>query len=705
MSAALMTVRVREEQDIVSARQRARQIAALLGFDRTEQTRVATAVSELARNAYQYAGGGLVQFELEGSAAPQILGITVADRGPGIARLDDVLAGSYRSDTGMGLGLVGTRRLMDRFAIESSGHGTTVRAKKLLPRRATLITADGIRAIVHDLALQRPRGAVEEIQFQNQELLRTLDELRRRQEELEQVNGELQDTNRGVVALYAELDERADHLRRADELKTRFLSNMTHEFRTPVNSILALTSLLADRLGSGPDEKDEVYYIRRSALQLSDLVNDLLDIAKVEAGKIDVRPAPFEIDSLFGALRGMLRPLLVNQSLSLVFESAQALPPVFSDESKVSQILRNFISNALKYTERGEVRVSACLNDARDHVIFAVADTGIGIPEPDISRVFDEFVQIENPLQRRSKGTGLGLPLSKRLAHLLGGSITVASALGAGSTFSLMLPLVFRDPITATTVRLEPGRVPILVVEDSDEDMLLYERALMGTRYQVVPTRSVATARAALEAVRPAAIVLDLRLQSEHSWDLLARLTREDATRDIPVVVVSTIDDRQKAYALGAAAYLLKPIERESLVETLDAATRSTPALTVLSIDDEETFRFIIREMLVGECQVRFASSGAEGLRAAAERTPDLVLLDLQLGDMAGTEVYEALRAAPATASVPIVVVSSQPVTEADRKRFGDLAVLPKSQLSRERLLAAIRDVRMQEVPVFEDGE
>src|SRR5439155_21472589 len=161
-------------------------------------------------------------------------------------------------------------------------------------------------------------------------------------------------------------------LRRADEVKTRFLSNMTHEFRTPVNSILALVNLLADRLGASGEQKDEIYYIRKSAQQLSDLVNDLLDLAKVEAGKIDVRPTSFEVTGLFGALRGMLRPLLVNQALALTFEEPEGIPPIYSDESKVSQILRNFISNALKYTERGEVPVSVALTEDRQHVEFRV---------------------------------------------------------------------------------------------------------------------------------------------------------------------------------------------------------------------------------------------------------------------------------------------------------------------------------------------
>src|SRR5688572_22665352 len=469
----------------------------MMTFDRVAQTRLATAVSELTRNALVYAGGGRVDFQLEGATAPQLLVITIADSGPGIPHLDDVLSGRYVSPTGMGRGISGSRRLVDGF------EGTTITLKQLLPREAPFIDAPALLRLVEELGQLRPPGPAAEVQRQNQELLETLAQLRSRQEELERVNRELEDTNRGVVALYAELDERADHLRRADELKTRFLSNMTHDFPAPVNSILALTNLLADRLNSTPDQKDEVFYIRKSAQQLSDIVDDLLDLAKVEAGKIEVHPAPFEVSNLFGALRGMLKPLLLNQSLALIFEDPDDLPPLFSDESKVSQILRNFISNALKYTERGEVRVSARLNPERTAVVFTVADTGIGIPEEDLTRVFDEFVQIENPLQRRVKGTGLGLPLSKRLAELLGGSIGVESTFGAGSTFRVTIPLVLND--FRAVPAIVPGKLPVLVVEDADEDLLLFERALAGTRYQMVPARSVGGAMMALGAVKPAA--------------------------------------------------------------------------------------------------------------------------------------------------------------------------------------------------------
>ena len=240
---------------------------------------------------------------------------------------------------------------------------------------------------------EKPQDALGEFELQNQELLRTLEELRVRQEELTHLNHELEDTNRGVVALYAELDEKADHLRQADALKTKFLSNMSHEFRSPLNSILALSDLLLGH-SDGPlnsEQAQQVGFIRKAADDLYELVNDLLDLAKVEAGKLEIRPTVFEVVKLFGALRGMLRPLFLNQSVGLTFEVDDNVPAIYADEGKVSQILRNFISNALKFTERGEVRVSASIQG--DRLILAVADTGIGIAPEDQERIFQDFTR------------------------------------------------------------------------------------------------------------------------------------------------------------------------------------------------------------------------------------------------------------------------------------------------------------------------
>ena len=692
MSAPLLGLSIRDEQDVVAARQRARQIAGLLGFDATDQARLATAVSEIARNAFLYAGGGRIVFEVEGSRAPQLFTIRVSDTGPGISRLDDIMGGRYTSTTGLGLGIVGTRRLVDMFDISSTTQGTTVSLKKLLPARASFVDADDLGRISATLAAERPAGPLAEIRQQNQELLRALDIVRTRQEELERVNRELEDTNRGVVALYAELDERADHLRRVDEVKTRFLSNMTHEFRTPVNSILALTGLLAEKIGSTDAQKDEVYYIRRSATQLAELVDDLLDLAKVEAGKIEVSPTVFEVRDLFSALRGMLRPLLINDALSLVFEEPDGLPPICSDERKLSQILRNFISNALKYTERGEVRVAARLAAAGDGIEFTVIDTGIGIPEASLGRIFEEFVQVENPLQRRVKGTGLGLPLAKRLAELLGGSVTVESTLGSGSTFRLILPLMPANFETAGLMT-DPSRKSVLVVDDDEGDLLMYERALGGTRFQVIPARSAAAATKTLDLIRPSAMVLDITLHGEQSWGLIARLKHQRATSDIPLIVVSSVDDEQKALALGADAYGHKPLNAAWLLQTLEQVVHRVDATRVLVIDDQEASRFIVREMLRGrDHEIVEAANGHDGLRQAQRMYPAVVLLDLQLGDMDGLDVRDALLRDPRTSGIAIVIITSRTLTEPELERIGpDTPVLSKANLTREHVHCAMQ--------------
>src|SRR5581483_7128016 len=260
----------------------------------------------------------------------------------------------YVSSTGLGIGLVGTQRLMDDFHIDSApGKGTHVQvAKKLSPRQH--LSESQLREVQQKLKSARAREPLVELEAQNRDLLAALEQLRVRTAELDHLNKELDDTNRGVVALYAELDERADFLQRTSELKSRFLSNMSHEFRTPLNSIISLSQLLLDRVDGELSEEQEkqVVYIRRSADTLLELVTDLLDLAKIEAGKVTVRPNAFKVSALFGALRGMLRPLLTNPSVSLIFEEGPELE-LYTDESKVSQILRNFISNALKFTQQG----------------------------------------------------------------------------------------------------------------------------------------------------------------------------------------------------------------------------------------------------------------------------------------------------------------------------------------------------------------
>ena len=267
-------------------------------------------------------------------------------------------------------------------------------------------------------------------------------QLEQSQAEAAALRDELEETNRGVVALYAELDMQADQLRKNTELKSRFLSYMSHEFRTPIGAIRSNARLLLDHV-DGPltdEQTRQVRFIQDTAAEFAEMVDDLLDLAKIEAGRLDISPGWFEMMDLFSALRGMFRPVLRNESLNLVFEEAVSLPRLFTDDRKLSQILRNFISNALKFTLEGEVRVSATLLDD-GRVRFSVADTGIGIAPEFLGALFNDFSQIDSPIQKRLRGTGLGLALSKQLAQLLGGEVEVQSTPGKGSVFSVVVPV------------------------------------------------------------------------------------------------------------------------------------------------------------------------------------------------------------------------------------------------------------------------
>ena len=705
MTLRILSVAVAREHDVVSARQRARQVAELLGFDGQDQTRIATAVSEIARNAFRYAKGGRVEFAVEGRTAPQLLVVTVSDTGPGITDLPAILGGEYRSATGMGLGIVGARRLMDAFDVRTTaGGGTTVSMRKLLPRRAEPLGPADIAAVTAELARQRASDPLAEVLAQNQELLRTLEEVRNRQEELERLSRELEDTNRGVVALYAELDEKADHLRRADDLKSRFLSNMSHEFRTPLNSILALSRLLLEHV-DGPlteEQTRQVAFVRKAAEDLFELVNDLLDLAKVEAGKIVIRPVEFDAGHLFGALRGMLRPMLVNPSLNLIFEDADGVPPIESDESKVSQILRNFISNALKFTETGEIRVSARL-ETPETVVFSVSDTGLGIAPADQQRIFEDFTQLDSPVQRRVRGTGLGLPLTRKLAGLLGGRVTVESAPGVGSTFSLVLPLVFhpadREPAPsqqqlAAHWEPDPARLPVLIVEDDPGMILVYQRLLRGTAFQVVPARNPADARDVLRTLRPRVVILDVVFGGEEGWSFLEELRREETTRDLPVLVVTGLDNSARALALGAHACARKPIERRWLLEQLDAFGGTVDTRRMLIIDDDEVVRYLLKSVLRDmPYVVTEAAGGAAGIELARLQRPAVILCDLHLPGMSGLDVKTTLEADPVTQGIPVVIHTSRVLTgpERDELQRRGIVVMSKETLAHHDAASVLR--------------
>lgn len=702
MTLPILSMEVKGERDIVRARQLARALAERLQLETQAQSYLSTAVAEIARNAYKHAGGGTVEFLLDDKSLPQLLVTRIIDSGRGISNTEELLRGDCPSAVGINC----TRKLIDQFHIESApGQGTQVLFGKSLPRAALRLSEQELSAIAREIETTADGESLSEFARCNRELLGVLEEQCRRQQELSQLSQELEDTNRGVVALYAELDEKAEQLRRADEIKTRFFSNMSHEFRTPVNSIIALSRLLIDRLDGDltAEQEKQVSFIQKAALDLQELVNDLLDLAKAEAGKIEVKPADFSVEKLFGALRGLLKPLQLRSEVALVFEEAPDIPALHSDEHKLSQILRNFISNALKYTERGEVRVSASYAPAQNTVTFFVSDTGIGIAPEDQEKIFQEFVQIENPLQRHYKGTGLGLSLTRKLAELLGGSVGVRSEPGVGSTFSITIPRQYTkaEPAHKRTERTESktpssrSHLPILVVEDHEETLFIYEKYLQEIGYQLQSATTLKEARAWLAHNRPAAIILDILLPDGESWDLLTDLKSNDKTRDIPVIVISIVEAEEKVLALGANDYCVKPVDRNWLINKLNKLTGQSPLDKVLIIDDEEISRYLLKGLItsVTRCDIIEAAEGREGIEKAQRERPSLIFLDLVMPGLSGFEVLDRLKSTAETRDIPVIINTSK-VLEAEeyaQLRRSALTILSKESSSQ---VAAINEIK-----------
>jgi signal transduction histidine kinase/CheY-like chemotaxis protein len=549
-------------------------------------------------------------------------------------------------------------------------------------------------------ALEQVQASVQDVVELNRQVSRQKRDLERQKHELEVAYRDLGESNRAVITLHAELEDRAASLKRVADVKGRVVANVSHEFRTPLHTILGLSSILLDA-SDGPlteEQRKQVRYIRTSAEELQQLVNDLLDLSKAESGKAQLRPERFTLGDLFAAMRGQMRPLVdPNGPVQLVFEEPDAALPLETDHGKVAQVLRNLISNALKFTERGEVRVTS--SHTGDRLVLSVTDSGIGIAPEHVDRIFEEFGQVESHLQKRVKGTGLGLPLSKRLAELLDGELRLAaSAPGRGSTFTLSIPIVHPEVselATLTERPIDPAKAPILVVEDDRKTIFVYEKYLAMAGFQVIPARTIDDARRAMKNLRPAAVVLDIMLEGETTWDFLAELKRDPTTSDVPVLVVTVTSKAQKARALGADEFWLKPVNPDRLINKLKTLTRPGKQTTVLVIDDDERARYLIKKLLNGTPYgMTEAATGPDGIRLARETAPAVIFLDFLLQDMTAFDVLDELKADPRTRAIPVIVVTSHMLDASERNRLlsNTEAILSKENLSRELAINRIRD-------------
>jgi DNA-binding response OmpR family regulator len=375
----------------------------------------------------------------------------------------------------------------------------------------------------------------------------------------------------------------------------------------------------------------------------------------------------------------MLKPLLAdNSSVDLIFDDASVLPTLRTDEGKVSQILRNLISNSIKFTPQGKVSVSATMVDDKS-VQFTVEDTGIGIAPENHETIFQEFGQVENSLQDRYRGTGLGLPLCRNLAKLLGGKIWLESEVGKGSAFFVKIPAVYVGELSKQDKSdLPPApefhRTPILILEDDEETAHLLESFLRDTEFQPILTSTVSEAESWSARHSPAAVIADIYLDDDQSWRFLSQI--REKRPGLPTIVSSVHDESATAIAKGASIFLQKPVEREVLLKELRRLTSLTGTQRVLLVDDNEVARYILRDLLdLPWLDVREAANGTEALASISERKPDAVILDLLMPDISGFEVLRRLRGNPVTESLPVLIYTSKPLTEAEKDELNERQV------------------------------
>ncbi len=475
----LLRMPIRLEHDIFVVRQRGREVAASIGFEQRDQVRIATALSELGRQVLRHADGAMVTFRYRASDRSLIV---------------DVLVSKLTSDRlvfAESIAVVG--RLSDRLSVAPAPPPLLVSIERALPPTAQPLTDERIRRLAAILAKSAPTTALEELAVQNQQLLAALEEVQRQRDELLRLNAELEETNhgvmalyaqlseeleetnRGVVALYAELDERSAQLREASEAKSRFLASVSHELRAPVASIIGLARLLSDS-GSHPltaQQSEEVELISSSAADLLHMVNGLLDLAKAESGRLDPSWEQVRLADVFGQVRATARGLTSRPDVELAIEDVDGFPVLLTDPVLLTQVVRNLVTNALKFTASGEVRLGARLvgdEGLPERVFIEVSDTGVGIRPEHLERIFEEFYQVPGSVaEGGARGTGLGLPYARRLARLLGGDLVVRSEPGQGSTFTVDLPLAdvdTRDPGDVDT--REPGDVDTRDPGDGD---------------------------------------------------------------------------------------------------------------------------------------------------------------------------------------------------------------------------------------------
>lgn len=544
----ILATRVATEQALVPARDRTRQVGDVFGLDSLQRTRFITAVSEIARNAVQYAGGGMIEFHLRRAEGdePQALLAIIVDKGPGIERLDDILGVTPTNRANTALGITGSRRLVDRFAIESSpGEGTTVTLEMRLPLSVKPIDTQKLSVLIEKLANRREQSLAEELEQQNREMLATLETLRMRQVELEQ----------------------------ADERKDEFLAMLAHELRNPLAAIrTALEVLKRKQQPTVADTQRLGGVISRQTEQLARLVNDLLDVSRVTRGKIHLNTEALQVRELIDHALEMTDEAISAKKHTITIRAPHDNLWVMADRVRFKQILGNLLHNAARYTPAGGA-IEITVASAGPAITIAIADNGIGIAEDMLPRVFDLFTQAQTGLGRQDAGLGVGLTVVQRMLQEHGGSIAVGSAgLGQGATFTLTIPALDIVPALpdATPAVAGPAGLSILVIDDNEDaaDVLQQILEMLGHRADIAHTGEAGVARA--RELVPDVVIADIGLPGMNGFEVAGAL-RSDSALDQTVLVALSGYSAASIKSYGRADLFDQYLEKPVAIDVLEA--------------------------------------------------------------------------------------------------------------------------------------
>ncbi len=508
--------------------------------------------------------------------------------------------------------------------------------------------------------------------------------------------------------LFSEIEEKSRQLESASQHKSQFLANMSHELRTPLNAIIGVTEMLQEdaRDLKREDEIEPLNRVLNGGRHLLGLINDILDLSKIEAGKMEVHIEEFGIVPLIDDAVNTIETLAAKNSNRLVVDCEPEIGVMLADQTRVRQALLNLLSNANKFTEGGTVTIRAQRQQqaGRDWITMAVGDTGIGMTPQQMGKLFQQFSQADSSTTRKYGGTGLGLAISRRFCQMMDGDITVESELGRGSTFTIRLPAIFGDapstiPQASRASSFKAGPVDAALILVIDDDVTV--RDVVG-RYLKREGFSVATADGGKEGLRlarelhPAAVTLDVMMPDLDGWTVLAAIKGDPELADLPVVLMTIVDEKNRGYALGATDFLVKPVNPERLVGVLHALCNSGPG-RLLMVDDDDIGRRQMRTALEQRGWiVTEATDGRDALKRLNEARPDAIILDLMMPEMDGFEFLEEMRRKAEWRDIPVVVVTARDLTAEDRDRLNGGVERIIQKTDRDEMLREVRGVLAQ---------